>query len=1031
MSMTQQPLILVLLTCHNRKALTLRLLASLQQQQQAAELCVVLVDDGSRDGTSDAVRELCPNVHVLQGSGQLYWCGGMRYAQQHSQQFLPRPADYQLWLNDDVELDPDAIARLLAQAQALQTKHSVGAVVGAVREPGSDTLSYGGRTSTSRWWPLRMSAVLKEQTQAQSCDFINGNVCLFPAAAISAAGLLSDEFTHSMGDFDYGLRLRQFGFSLWQAAGSFGTCKARPIAGSIRDRSLSMATRLQLLAKPNQAAPVAQWQTFVRRHGGRFSALLAFKAQCRAWWPTLYLRLIAKAPEHKVVVVVQQVLRQYRLAFWQQLHAALANQNIRLLVLFGQPDDFEAQKRDTVSSPPAQWFIPCDVAELGPLIWQYHRCLQSADLVICEHASRHLLPWFLRLQGKKLAWWGHGYDHQAPQQGLKAWWKRRLLALGEHYFAYTQSVVRYLQTVGYPSSVIHLVANSQDCKDVAAICQHRRPPTGPLTALYCGSLYPEKRLELLIETARLALSQGVIKQLIIVGDGPQRALIESQAVAGIEFVGALFGQQKAQMFARADVVLNPGMTGLAILDAFNAGLPYITCADSAHSPEIDYLTDGVNGYLVQGHAEALCQALAKLQHSATWCQLSLGAQKTAQRYDLTSMVDQYQAGVRKALGLRQYQLCLVHHAYRQLGGEDIVVQREFEGLNALGIDVCLHQTYWPQAIWLRLWLFLWRICWPLSSKQLPAASIYWLHNVQGSYGLGLAKKLAKRGAVWQTLHNVRPLWPGGVFTPTQWYGPNLSSVVAAWREKPYHASRWLSALLALQNWRHRDWYTATAKIFCPSDYLRAQYCRAGYPDALCKLLPHFCPSPLPQADSEPASNQLRCLFVGRLDDNKGLPWLLAQWPALIDIGREYGVDCQLTVVCSDATASMLPSDVTVTSAADWMQMSTIYHNADLVLMPSLVNESFGNVVIEATAHGLPVVGSDAGALAELIPKCHSYCFSTGDPADFQRQFANAVQECLNHKSELAAIRIALWQQHFSAEHHFASLLPELREPTAP
>jgi GT2 family glycosyltransferase len=72
----------VLMTCFNRKEMTLEALRSLFSQKQVEDLnvTVYLVDDGSRDGTSQAVAERFPRVSILQGDGSLFWNGGMRKA---------------------------------------------------------------------------------------------------------------------------------------------------------------------------------------------------------------------------------------------------------------------------------------------------------------------------------------------------------------------------------------------------------------------------------------------------------------------------------------------------------------------------------------------------------------------------------------------------------------------------------------------------------------------------------------------------------------------------------------------------------------------------------------------------------------------------------------------------------------------------------------------------------------------------------------------------------------------------------------
>ena len=77
------PTIAVLLTCFNRRAKTLAALEALFKQDGAGTtfaLNVFLVDDGSSDGTGDAVRGAFPQVHVIDGTGDLYWNGGMRRA---------------------------------------------------------------------------------------------------------------------------------------------------------------------------------------------------------------------------------------------------------------------------------------------------------------------------------------------------------------------------------------------------------------------------------------------------------------------------------------------------------------------------------------------------------------------------------------------------------------------------------------------------------------------------------------------------------------------------------------------------------------------------------------------------------------------------------------------------------------------------------------------------------------------------------------------------------------------------------------
>ncbi len=290
--------IAVLLTCHNRKAKTLSCLQSLFAQQcQNVSLTVWLVDDGSQDGTAAAVQQHFPAVQLLEGNGRLFWNGGMRKCWLAA---MVSPADFYLWLNDDVTLLPDAVQRLVdcydrhhpgqTGAAPEQVGHfCVGAVVGTMQDPQQHIFSYGGRRAASRWLPLNIGPVVTPGDTAQLCDYVNGNLCLIPAQAAQTIGILSDRFTHSMGDFDYSIRLRRAGFALLIAPGLFGACALNPLKGSIKDVSVPMAERVRWMTLPTKCPPLPEWLYFIRQYGGLFWPLLYIKAVVGRWFPRLWL----------------------------------------------------------------------------------------------------------------------------------------------------------------------------------------------------------------------------------------------------------------------------------------------------------------------------------------------------------------------------------------------------------------------------------------------------------------------------------------------------------------------------------------------------------------------------------------------------------------------------------------------------------------------------------------------------------------------------------------------------------------------
>lgn len=278
----------VLITCFNRREYTLRFLRKVSEQisSDCYNLEIYLVDAGT-DGTDDAVKANFPGVSLIQGSGDLYWCGGMRKAWAEAQL---GNYDFYLWANDDVDLADDAIGNLIACYQSLvDMGESVGAVTGTMLDPLTKSACYGGRNSISKCRRLKFSPPVYALNTPVECDTINGNLVLVPASSVSVIGTLSEVYTHSLGDFDYGFRLNGEGLKTWVAPGYHGACLTNSKDGTWRDTTLSIKDRLSLLKRPNLMDPENEILYFVRKYGGRTWPLLWVKIWLQWRFPFLWL----------------------------------------------------------------------------------------------------------------------------------------------------------------------------------------------------------------------------------------------------------------------------------------------------------------------------------------------------------------------------------------------------------------------------------------------------------------------------------------------------------------------------------------------------------------------------------------------------------------------------------------------------------------------------------------------------------------------------------------------------------------------
>jgi GT2 family glycosyltransferase len=274
--MTAPLKICAVLAAFNRRERTMCALRSFFSQGGDVDLSAVLMDDGSTDGTTEAVQAEFRQVIALKGDGSLYWNRGMAEAFKAACAF---GADYYLWLNDDTVLYPDALNSLIQDAQVIQNPQGC-ILVGSTKDSMSASCTYGGVRSISKWHAGKFS-LIEPGTEVQSCDTLNGNVVLISAAAAEVVGDIDTYFSHSMGDYDYGLRAVGAGVSVLIGRNYHGECPRNPV-GSAWYESGKIRDRYKRACSP-KGLPMKEWAYFLKAHGNAFWFL---------GWVSSYRRII-------------------------------------------------------------------------------------------------------------------------------------------------------------------------------------------------------------------------------------------------------------------------------------------------------------------------------------------------------------------------------------------------------------------------------------------------------------------------------------------------------------------------------------------------------------------------------------------------------------------------------------------------------------------------------------------------------------------------------------------------------------------
>lgn len=373
----------------------------------------------------------------------------------------------------------------------------------------------------------------------------------------------------------------------------------------------------------------------------------------------------------KVVIVAPRV-PHYRRRFYELLRDRLDEEGIDFVLVYGHSVGEHVGKMDDVDVP---WglYVPARSISVRDkeLLWQpAFGAVRDADLVIVMQAARYL-PTYVHLLrqalgGPRFAFWGHGKNFQ----GARAWAaaegiKRTLSRMVHWWFAYNHLSAQVVIGLGVPGDRVTVVQNSIDTRALARAAERtssrelerlRRSMAlkGDHVGLFCGSLYPEKRLDLLVSAAERIRSRVPDFELIVLGAGRDSSIVERAAARyeWIHYVGPRFDDDRVPYFLISDVFLLPGLAGLAVLDSFALELPMAVSASGQHSPEIDYVKDGHNGLIVDDggdpdrYAEHVVDLLSDDQLRS---RIREGCAASRTEYTIENMAERFAGGVMEAL----------------------------------------------------------------------------------------------------------------------------------------------------------------------------------------------------------------------------------------------------------------------------------------------------------------------------------------------------------------------------------------------
>jgi len=211
------PEVFIIVPVHNRVEYTLKFLDSIKDIDYK-DYQIVLIDDGSTDNTYETVRNLYPEVSILQGDGNFWWTKavnlGVKYA-------LANGADYILTLNNDLIVDKNIINALVECA-----KNNPNNIIGSKIHYESSKISHGGGKRNLLFPPnFNITPFGKldnyEYEKIREVDSIAGIGMLIPVNIFKEIGFFDERnFPHYYADTEFTLRAKKAGFKLLFCPGS-------------------------------------------------------------------------------------------------------------------------------------------------------------------------------------------------------------------------------------------------------------------------------------------------------------------------------------------------------------------------------------------------------------------------------------------------------------------------------------------------------------------------------------------------------------------------------------------------------------------------------------------------------------------------------------------------------------------------------------------------------------------------------------------------------------------------------------------
>jgi len=214
-------IIAIIIPTYNRKSSLNKVLSDIVCQDLALNIIIkiIVVVDGSTDGTIEMILEKFPEVHMVYGDGSWFYTKSINEGFKYALEYLN--PDLFLTMNDDTEVGLNFIKNMLEGYDKTKQPSLIGAMSVTLQSP-ERVITSGSYLSNKLFGKVKNYIPIFSEVsgfqfnnELKASQILPGRGMLIPKSALTDVGLFDEKFRQYHSDSDFCLRAKKKGFNVY------------------------------------------------------------------------------------------------------------------------------------------------------------------------------------------------------------------------------------------------------------------------------------------------------------------------------------------------------------------------------------------------------------------------------------------------------------------------------------------------------------------------------------------------------------------------------------------------------------------------------------------------------------------------------------------------------------------------------------------------------------------------------------------------------------------------------------------------